>query len=109
VDYWLVTRQVAHPFIYESRGELRDFYTSTRLIGTGAELEALIDQPDRGALYVIGSGENHEDGRRHMRGDGIYEVLASPRFERIFTGRDGLTHVWKLPAPGPRVAGLEQH
>jgi uncharacterized membrane protein len=113
VDYWLLNRQVAHPFIYEARGELRDFYTSTRLIGTGAELEALIERPDRGAIYVIGSGENHEDGRRHMRGDGIYEVLASPRFELVFTGRDGLTHVWKLAAPDQatrsRVAGMEQH
>jgi hypothetical protein len=113
VDYWLITRQVAHPFIYEARGELRDFYTSTRLIGTGAELKALIERPDRGTIYVIGSGENQEDGRRHMRGDGIYEVLASPRFERVFTGRDGVTHVWKLSAPrhasDSRVAGREEH
>jgi hypothetical protein len=112
VDYWLLTRQVAHPFIYEARGELRDFYTSTRLIGTGAELEALIERPDRGAVYVIGSGENQQDGRRHMRGDGIYEVLASPKFEPVFTGRDGVTHVWKVPAPGhaprSRVAEMEQ-
>jgi hypothetical protein len=113
VDYWLLTRQVAHPFIYEARGELRDFYTSTRLIGTGAELEALIERSDRGAVYVIGSGENQQDGRRHMRGDGIYEVLASPKFERVFTGRDHVTHVWKVPAPDhahrSRVAEVEQH
>jgi hypothetical protein len=111
VDYWLVTKQVASKFVYESNGELRDFYTNTRLIGTGEQLQELIDRRDRGAIYVIGSGENQEDGRRYMRSDGIYEVLASPRFKLMFTGRDGLTQVWKVPAPDTvrqsNVAGLE--
>jgi hypothetical protein len=100
VDYWLVTKQVASKFVYDSHGELRDFYTNTRLIGTGEQFQELIDRPDRGAIYVIGSGENQQDGRRYMRSDGIWEVLASPRFKVMFTGRDGLTQVWKLPAPG---------
>ena len=64
-----------------------------------AGLEALVARPDRGAIYVIGSGENQEDGRRLMRGFGISEALRLPDFRPIYRGRDGLTQVWKADAP----------
>jgi 4-amino-4-deoxy-L-arabinose transferase-like glycosyltransferase len=103
VDYWLNAKDIAQKFVYDKDGVARDFYTDAKLIGTGEELQALIDKPNRGTIYVIGSGENHEDGRRLMRAYGIAEVMASPLFKEIFTGRDGHTKVWKIAPPRPRA------
>lgn len=104
VDYWLVNKQVAAPFMHRVNGRWLDFYTDTPLIGTGVELERLVERPDRGAIYVIGSGENQEDGRSLMRAFGISEALQSPSFRPVYLGRDGLTRVWKVDAPAPRMA-----
>jgi hypothetical protein len=100
VDYWLEAQQVAAPYVLNVNGVLRDFYTNTPLIGSPEDLQRLIDKPGRGAIYIIGSGENQEDGRRFMRGEGLSNMLASPQFKVIFRGRDDLTKVLKLPAPG---------
>jgi 4-amino-4-deoxy-L-arabinose transferase-like glycosyltransferase len=104
VDYWLVNKQVAAPFMHRVHGRWLDFYTDTPLIGTGVELERLVEKPDRGAIYVIGSGENQEDGRSLMRAFGIAQALQSPPFRPVYLGRDGLTRVWKVDAPAPRMA-----
>ena len=104
VDYWLVNKQVAAPFMHRVNGRWLDFYTDTPLIGTGMELERLVEKRDRGAIYVIGSGENQEDGRSLMRAFGISEALGSPPFRLVFQGRDGFTRVWKVDAPSPAVA-----
>ena len=104
VDYWLVNKQVAAPFMHRVNGRWLDFYTDTPLIGTGLELEELVERPNRGAIYVIGSGENQEDGRSLMRAFGISEALRSPPFQLVYRGRDGLTRVWKVDPPSPTVA-----
>lgn len=104
VDYWLVNKQVAAPFMHQVHGRWLDFYTDTPLIGTGSELEQLVERPDRGAIYVIGSGENQGDGRSLMRAFGISQALSSPPFRPVYLGRDGLTRVWKVDAPPPTVA-----
>ena len=54
--------------------------------------------------YVIGSGENQEDGRSLMRAFGIARALHSPPFRSVYVGRDGVTHVWKVDAPSPSIA-----
>jgi hypothetical protein len=100
VDYWLQARDVAGQFIRNFDGVWKDFYTNTPLIGTPEELQQLIAQPGRGAIYVIGSGENQEDGRRFVRGEGMANMLESPMFRVVYRGRDKLTTVLKLPAPG---------
>jgi hypothetical protein len=104
VDYWLVNKQVAAPFMHSVNGRWLDFYTDTPLIGTGNELARLVEKPNRGAIYVIGSGENQEDGRSLMRAFGISEALQSPPFRIVYRGRDGFTEVWKVDAPTPTVA-----
>ena len=104
VDYWLVNKQVAAPYMHRVGGRLLDLYTDTPLIGTGSELEQLVERPDRGAIYVIGSGENQEDGRSLMRAFGIAQALHSAPFHCVYVGRDGLTQVWKVDAPSPTVA-----
>ena len=108
VDYWLVNSQVAAPFMHRVRGEWRDFYTDTPLLGSGQELERLLEKPDRGALYIIGSGENQEDGRGLMRSRGIAEALESPRLHVVYRGRDGVTRVWKADAPQQALAAAER-
>jgi hypothetical protein len=100
VDYWLVAKYVAAKFVRDVEGEPREIYLNVPVMGSGGDLAALLDDPKRGAVYVIGSGEQHaEDGRRFMRGLGIQEILESPRFEVIYEGRDGYTKVWKAPSP----------
>jgi len=99
VDYWLQSREAAGMFVRNLNGQLADFYTNTPLIGTAEDLQRLVDRPDRGAIYVIGSGENQEDGRRRARGPGLAEMLESSRFRVVWRGRDGLTTVLMMPAP----------
>lgn len=107
VDFWLQDRQMAAPFLSEIHGRWVDEYTGAPLIGSGAQLERLVESRDRGAIYVIGSGESQQDGRKLMRGLGIAQVLDSPAFHLIYVGRDGLTDVWRVDPPrhGMRAAG----
>jgi hypothetical protein len=100
VDYWLQDQKVAAPYVLNHGGVWKDFYTNTPLVGSAQDLQRLIDKPMRGAIYVIGSGENQEDGRRYVRGEGLSKLLESPEFKVVFRGRDDLTKVLKLPAPG---------
>lgn len=99
IDYWLQDREMAAPFLRKVDGRFVDEYTGARLIGSGAHLERLVASRNRGAIYVIGSGEDQKDGRKLMRGLGIAKVLASPPFHLVYVGRDGLTDVWKVDAP----------
>ena len=100
VDYWLQARAVAAPYVLDVNGVLKDFYTNTPLVGSPEDLQRLIDKPDRGAIYIIGSGESQEDGRLWVRGEGLSRMLHSPQFKIVFRGRDDFTQVLKLPAPG---------
>ena len=99
VDYWLQDREMAAPYLRRLDGRWVDFYTDTPLIGSGAQLERLVKSRDRGAIYVIGSGENRDGRVQLLRGLGIEQVLESPAFHLIYVGRDGLTDVWKVGAP----------
>jgi hypothetical protein len=104
VDYWLEDRQQAATFLHRVDGRWVDEYTDTPLIGSGAQLERLVKSRDRGAIYVIGSGENARDRKTAMRGLGIEQELDSPAFHLIYVGRDRLTDVWKVDAPGHALA-----
>jgi hypothetical protein len=99
VDYWLYSAPVAAQFVERFNGKFVDEYTHTPVIGTGAEFGALIDKPDRGAIYVIGSGEDEDDGRLYLLGPEIFALLKSPIFKVVYTSPNGLTHVWKADAP----------
>jgi len=101
VDYWLIGPEVADSFIQDWKGRIVDIYTHTPVMDTGEQLQALIDRPGRGAIYVIGSGENQGDGRLYMRGASVDKVLRSGSFKRIYLGRDGLTEILKAD---PKVA-----
>jgi hypothetical protein len=99
VDYWLYNAHVAAQYVERFNGKFVDEYTHTPVIGTGAEFRALIDQPDRGAIYVIGSGEEQPDGRLFLLGPEVFALLKSPIFKLVYTSFDGRTQVLKADAP----------
>jgi hypothetical protein len=104
IDYWLEDRQVAAPFLRKVDGRWVDEYTGVPLIGSGRQLERLVKRRNRGAIYVIGSGENWPGRKTLMRGLGIEQVLRSPAFHLVYVGRDHLTDVWKVAPPRTRHA-----
>ena len=95
VNYSLRPTYDAVVFSFMQDGRMVDQYTGVTVIGTGAELEAILDGSAGKPLYIIGSGENFEDGERMFRGMGIAEVLESDRLEVVYEGRDKKTIVWK--------------
>jgi 4-amino-4-deoxy-L-arabinose transferase-like glycosyltransferase len=110
VDYWLISRKHARLYVQRVDGVIRDFYTSTRVIGSGQELEHVLDAYGGRRIFIIGSGENKRDGRREMRGFGIYEVLMSDRLEEVYLGSDGATKVWRAgPARAESARQGERH
>jgi len=105
VDYWLIGKPIASQFVYWHDGRFEDFYTNTPIITSARELERLIARRDRGAIYIIGSGEQQEDGRAYARGESLERFLTtSPALHVLYVGRDGVTKVWKIPAPAATAA-----
>jgi hypothetical protein len=96
VNYSLLAYDVAQAHAVAADGRQYGQYTGTPVIGTGNELRAVLDKHSVGAIYIIGSGENFDDGRRYMRRHGIYELLKSDRMEVIYEGRDNRTKVWRV-------------
>jgi hypothetical protein len=94
VDYWLMSRIHARRYVERVDGRIVDFYTHTPVISSAKMLEDLLRREHGHRIFVIGSGENQSDDRRGMRGD-MNGMLHSDRFEIIYTGRDGLTQVWR--------------
>jgi hypothetical protein len=95
VDYWLISRRHARLYVQLVDGVIRDFYTSTRVIDSGEQLQRVLDSYAGRRIFIIGSGENHRDGRREMRGFGIFDVLMSDRLEEVYLGSDRKTKVWR--------------
>jgi Dolichyl-phosphate-mannose-protein mannosyltransferase len=98
VDYWLQDKAMAAPYLHQVDGRWTDIYTDTPLIGSGRQLERLVARRNRGAIYIVGSGEIQPQAAL-MEGKGIERMLDSPAFHVIYVGRDRLTDVWKVDAP----------
>ena len=96
VDYWLLQLSHSQRFSYLKDGKLFDVYTSSEIIGTGADLELVLEASGGRDVYIIGSGENFEAGMRTLRSADIQHVLLSEQLEVVYVGRDGNTQVWKL-------------
>jgi hypothetical protein len=100
VDYWLMSRTFARRYVELVDGRIRDFYTGTPVISDARMLDELLSREvGRHRVFIVGSGENHADGRRGMRGD-MFEMLESDRLEVVYEGRDGYTKVWRAVVPG---------
>jgi hypothetical protein len=105
VDYWLTGPGNAADFVVRLNGRLVDEYTNAPVIYSAAMFRDLMRQPGRGAIYVVGSGENQQDGRLYLRGPEISALLQEPEFQTVFVAPDGLTRIWKIappPAPNPK-------
>jgi hypothetical protein len=98
VDYWLQVPSYAAAFVTRVGDRFVDEYTATPVIGTAAGLQQLLMQSDRGAIYVIGSGDQ-DDGEQPRRGPEIDRVLRSGEFKVVYIARDGRTKVWMADAP----------
>ena len=96
VDYWLRPIQKANKYSVIRNGRLVDMYTATPILGTGAELQAVLDRRRGRETYVIGSGENFVNGKSGLRNQNISKVLESDRLKVVYEGRDGKTTIWKL-------------
>jgi hypothetical protein len=93
VDYWLIGPRVARHFITSTDDGVVDFYTGTPVIVSAAMLDKVLRENAGKRVFVIGSGEGQENNRRYVRGKELSEAIQSDRFDVIYTGRDGLTHV----------------
>lgn len=105
VDYWLIGPDVARRFVKTTPDGVRDFYTGTPVIATPAMLDELLQENRDKRIFVIGSGEDQQSGRRSVRGELLHEAIESDRFEVIYVGRDGLTKVLRAV---PRTAPLSR-
>jgi hypothetical protein len=106
VDYWLIGAATAHLFSYDLDGREVDIYTHTPVMTSVQQVHELMAKPDRGTIYIIGSGEQQSDGRRHARGEGLSRLLGSGELEVVYRGRDNLTKVWRVPPIRQQVEGL---
>lgn len=99
VDYWLREIDNARRYTIVRDGRAVDLYTATEVLGTGSELQGVLDTAHDREIFVIGSGENVKARTVLFRGHGIGDVLESERMEVVYEGRDGKTKVWKLRRP----------
>jgi len=90
VDYWLTESGNAERYSIVQGGEILDSYTGTKVLHNGRQLAEILDENKGKTLYIIGSGTTL------FRGEGIEEVLLSDRLQRVYTGRDKRTVVWRL-------------
>lgn len=96
VDYWLIGPAVARRFVTSKDGHVVDFYTGTPVIVSEAMLDlVLLENPDK-RIFVIVSGEERYNDRRHARGPELYAAINSKRFETVYVGRDGVSKVLRV-------------
>ena len=94
VDYWLRSKDDAGFFVKDIDGVLLDNYTHTPLVGTGAELKNILEDGNRGDVYIIGSGET-ATSRDYYLGNGIMEVMNRYPYKKVYLGRDNKTMIWR--------------
>jgi hypothetical protein len=92
VDYWLIGPGVARRFVMKTEQGIVDFYTGTPVVVTTEMLDKVLKDNHGKRIFVIGTGEGWERGRRSVRGE-LEAAIESDRFETVYTGRDGLTRV----------------
>ena len=96
VDYRLQSVAGARNHSIQIKGVLHGQYTNTPVVGSGAELETILERHCANDVYVISSAQVSEGLMRRNRAGGIANVLASEQLEVIYKGRDDKTTVWRL-------------
>ena len=75
-----------------------NLYSGTPQISTGKELVAVLNAQEHSQALIVGSGEIARNPGRYL-GDGILETMQKFPLEEVYTGRDGVTKVWRYLAP----------
>ncbi len=97
VDYWLRHVQSAGYFSRSTERGLVEIYTGIPVIADARHFEMLLQDPARGKVFVIGSGEfESEHAYAYRLGDDILGLFDRYGAEIIFTGRDGRTFIWQF-------------
>jgi hypothetical protein len=99
VDYRLQSIEGAKNHAVLTNGVLYDQYTNAPVIGSGRQLEEVLDRASGADVYVISNAQVSKSTQRRNRGNGIAEMLESDRLEVAYVGRDRETIVWKLRQP----------
>ncbi|MEX0729666.1 MAG: glycosyltransferase family 39 protein [Aquisalimonadaceae bacterium] len=104
VDYWLRHIDSAGFFSREVDGQVVEIYTGTPVLFDAEAFEHVLEQPGRGAVYVIGSGEiQGASASDYVLGEDILALFDTHGAEVVFTGRDDKTRIWLFP-PGSASA-----
>jgi hypothetical protein len=95
VDYRLQSVAMARAHSFLKEGRLFDQYTGARIIGSGDELLAVLDDAGARDVYVVSSSQTPPGLEQRNRASGIAEAFSSDRLELIYVGRDRETKVWR--------------
>jgi hypothetical protein len=95
VDYRLQSVAMARAHSFLKEGRLFDQYTGARIIGSGDELLAVLDDAGARDVYVVSSSQSPPGLEQRNRASGIAEAFSSDRLELIYVGRDRETKVWR--------------
>lgn len=84
-------------------GTMLNLYTGIPQIASGEQLAKVLRDSTYDEVLVVGSGEI-EDNLEQFTGDGIWSTMQEFGFERVWSGRDGATSVWRYRPAAPSVA-----
>ena len=84
-------------------GRMLNLYTGVPQIASGERLAEVLRSSSYDEVLVVGSGEI-EDKLEQFTDDGIWSTMQEFGFEKVWSGRDGATSVWRYRPPAPSVA-----
>ena len=84
-------------------GAMLNLYTGTPQIASGDRLAEVLRGSEYDEVLVVGSGEL-EDKLMEFTDDGIWSTMQEFGFEKVWSGRDGATSVWRYGPADPSLA-----
>lgn len=93
VDFWLRRFTV---YTYLPDGVPSDIYTGTPHLGNADELQKVLDSDQRGAIYIIGSGETARNPSEYLTPQ-MLSLIARSQPQVVYEGRDKKTKVLRIP------------
>lgn len=96
VDYWLRAIDKARKFAKIRNGKPYDLYTGAEIIGTGKALENVLNNKNRGSVYLITSGETIHEKEVYLGVD-ILDIIKKYNPVIIYRARDQETLIYHFP------------
>lgn len=100
VDYWLQGPGHFESYSYETAAGNKEIYLGATVIPDASSLEGLLSEPCRGDIWIISSGWIMTQQPQKLN-DGILRVLADLEQQKVYTGSDGLSAVYRVPSRAP--------